>query len=143
MGGTICILNRPNEQATKALLNLPWYITNKLLDSIRSAEEKLGGKPPNCMEVFVEMKTRYTELPINNMYEGAAVLASLMREDWIYTNSTGSHVSLTRHPGFFTFSEQSRKHFGLNYEYVQNGSLVTSKHGRTLNLDEVIGMLKS
>jgi hypothetical protein len=143
MGGTICVFNRPTGQATKAIISMPWFITNKLIECIRSAEEKLGGKPPNCMEIFVEMKIRFTELPINNVFEGAAVLASLMREDWIYTNSTGSHVSLTRHPGFFTFSEQVRKHFGINYEFVQNGSLVTSKHGRTLNLDEVVGMLKS
>lgn len=126
MGGTICVCNRPSTQATKSLIWLPYFITNKLIDCIRSAEDKLGGKPPSCLEVFVEMKTRFKELPINNVYEGAAVLASLMREDWVYTNKTGSHVSLVRHPDFFTFSEQAKKHFGVNYEFASNGTVVTS-----------------
>jgi hypothetical protein len=114
-----------------------------MLDCIRSAEDKLGGVPPSCLEVFVEMKTRFKELPINNVYEGGAVIASLLREDWIYTNKTGSHVSLKRHPEFFTFSEQSRKLFGANYDFAKNGTLITSKAGTKLNLDDVLGMLKS
>lgn len=50
---------------------------------------------------------------------------------------------MKRHPNFFTFSEQARKLFGANYEFTTNGTLTTSKAGRKLNLDDVLGMLKS
>jgi hypothetical protein len=66
-----------------------------------------------------------------------------LREDWIYTNDVGSHISLKRHEGFFTFSEQARKKFGQNYKFISNGTLVTSQQGKKLNLDEVLTMLKS
>jgi len=63
------------------------------------------GKPPSILEAFVQMKINQPNLPIRNGYEGGAVISALLREDWIYTNKIASHVSLTRHEGFFTFSE--------------------------------------
>jgi hypothetical protein len=51
------------------------------------------------------MKINHPTLPIRNGYEGGAVISALMREDWVYTNKIASHVSLTRHEGYFTFSE--------------------------------------
>jgi len=104
MGGTICVCRRSPDQVSRALLWLPYYIVKKMLSCIESAEKKLN-RPPSCLEVFVEMKIRYKELPINNLYQGGAVIASLLREDWIYTNDVASHVSLIRHEGFCTFSE--------------------------------------
>ena len=68
MGGTICVCNRSKNQVTKSLLWLPFFITNKMFDCIRTAEEKLGGKPPTVLEVFVEMRIRYKELPLKNVY---------------------------------------------------------------------------
>ncbi len=67
-------------------------------------------------------------MPINNCYEGGAVIAALLREDWIYTNKIASHVSLTRHEGFYTFSELFRQKFGNDYECARDGSIVTA-HG--------------
>lgn len=99
MGGTICVCKRNNDQVAKSLLWLPYYITNKMLDSIRSAEERLN-RPPSQIEVFTEMQKRFPEIPIRNCYEGGAVIATLLREDWIYTNKVASHVSLTRHEGY-------------------------------------------
>ena len=95
MGGTICVCNRKQDQVTRALLPLPFWIVNRMLNCIASAETRLG-KPPSMLEVFVEMKMKHPEMPINNIYECSAVLASLLREDWIYTNDIASHVSLHR-----------------------------------------------
>jgi hypothetical protein len=111
MGGTICVCKRNADQVTRSLILLPYFIVNKMLSSIANAEAKLG-TPPNILEVFVEIRKNHKGLPINNCYEGAAVIASLLREDWIYTNKIASHVSLTRHEGYFTFSELFRQKFG-------------------------------
>lgn len=48
MGGTICICKRKENQVGRALLWLPYYIVNKMIDCIISAEEKLG-KPPSTI----------------------------------------------------------------------------------------------
>jgi hypothetical protein len=55
MGGTICVTKRNEGQVGKALLWLPWYMVNQMLDSVRSAEEKLKA-PPTIIQIFVEMK---------------------------------------------------------------------------------------
>jgi hypothetical protein len=113
-----------------------------MLDCIRSAEEKLG-RPPSQIEVFVEMTDRYPSMPVKHCYASGAVIGSLLREDWIYTNKIASHVSLTRHEGYETFSEKFRSHFKGNYETCRDGSIITSKSGRKLNLDNITDMLKS
>jgi hypothetical protein len=38
MGGTICVCNRKEDQVTRALLSLPYWIVNKMLNCIASAE---------------------------------------------------------------------------------------------------------
>jgi hypothetical protein len=38
-----------------------------MLNCIASAETRLG-KPPSMLEVFVEMKMKHPEMPINNIY---------------------------------------------------------------------------
>lgn len=67
---------------------LPWFITNKVIASVDSAEDKLK-RPANFIEIFVEMKRLYT-IPIKTVFEIAAVMTSIAREDWIRTNDTGS-----------------------------------------------------
>lgn len=72
---------------------MPWYIVNNMLKCVSDAEELLK-RPPTHLEVFVIMKKRYPKLPINTVYECGAVMATLMREDWLYIDETASRVSL-------------------------------------------------
>ncbi len=89
------------------------------------------------------MKINHPTLPIRNGYEGGAVISALMREDWVYTNKIASHVSLTRHEGYFTFSEIFRQKFGHEYECARNGSIVTAAGTKEYNLGFVLNILKS
>ena len=111
-----------------------------MIDCIISAEEKLG-KPPSTIEIFVEMKQRYT-LPVNNIFEGAAVITSLYREDMIYANDVASNFSVTKHEGFLTYSERFRKLFGDGYASARDGSVCVT-NARTINLKKLNTMLKS
>ena len=140
MGGTICICKRKENQVGRALLWLPYYIVNKMIDCIISAEEKLG-KPPSTIEIFVEMKQRFT-LPVNNIFEGAAVLTSLYREDMLYANDVCSNFSVTRHDGYLTYSERFRKVFGDGYASARDGSVVVTT-AKTINFRKLNAMLKS
>ena len=140
MGGTICIC-RSKDQVGKSLLWLPYFITNKMIDSIISAEEKLG-KPPGSIEIFVEMKQRHNIPNVNNIFEGAAVITSLYREDMIFANDVASNFSVTRHEGFLTYSERFRKLFGDGYATARDGSVVV-KTARTINLKKLNNMLRS
>ncbi len=124
----------------RALLWLPYYIVNKMIDCIISAEEKLG-KPPSTIEIFVEMKQRFT-LPVNNIFEGAAVLTSLYREDMLYANDVCSNFSVTRHDGYLTYSERFRKLFGDGYASARDGSVVVTT-AKTINFRKLNAMLKS
>lgn len=139
MGGTICIC-RSKDQVGKSLLWLPYYITNKMIDCIISAEEKLG-KPPSSIEIFVEMKQKFT-LPVNNIFEGAAVITSLYREDMIFANDVASNFSVTRHEGFLTYSERFRKLYGDGYASARDGSVVVQT-AKTINLKKLNNMLRS
>lgn len=140
MGGTICICKRKENQVGRALLWLPYYIVNKMIDCIISAEEKLG-KPPSTIEIFVEMKQRFT-LPVNNIFEGAAVLTSLYREDMLFANDVCSNFSVTRHDGYLTYSERFRKLFGDGYASARDGSVVVTT-AKTINFRKLNAMLKS
>ena len=61
------------------------------------------------------MKKNYPYLPIKNVYEVLAIMTSMMREDWIYSDSSGYRISLKRHEGFTNFSEKCRSYFKGNY----------------------------
>ena len=130
MGGTICTSRKP-EQVGKALLWLPYWIVNKMIDSVISAEAKLG-KPPNVIQIFMEMKERHT-LPVNTIYEGAAVLMSLFREDWLYADDICQHYSLTRHSGFENFTEKFNK-WGKGYKLARDGTVIADT-ARTVNFN--------
>ena len=139
MGGTICVC-RKEDQVGKSLLWLPYWIVNKMLDSVVSAEAKLG-QPPSIIEIFCEMKHRYT-LPVNNIFEGAAVINSLFREDLLFTNENASHWSVTRHPGWKSYSEIFRKYYGDGYACLKDGSVGVTT-AKTLKLANLMQVLKS
>ena len=122
------------------MLWLPYYIVNKMLDCVISAEAKLG-KPPSIIEIFVEMTNRF-DLPVKNCYEGAAVLTSLLREDWLYTNDVASHFSVTKHEGFLNYSELFRKKIGEGYTLYKDGTVAVST-AKTINYRNLVEMLKS
>lgn len=111
-----------------------------MIDCVISAEAKLG-KPPSVIEIFVEMKHRFT-LPVNNIYEGAAVITSLFREDMLYANDVCSHYSITRHAGYLNYSEIFRKKIGDGYRINKDGT-VAATTAKTLNFRNLIKMLKS
>jgi hypothetical protein len=111
-----------------------------MIDCVISAEAKLN-TPPSIIEIFVEMKNRYT-LPVNTIYEGAAVLTSLFREDMLYCNDLGSHYSVTRHEGFLNFSEMFRKRYGDGYNTLKDGTVAVTT-AKTINFKSLIKMLKS
>lgn len=76
------------------------------------------------------------------MYQAVPVMACIIREDWVYFDDVGYHVSLTRHEGFTTFSEKFRKHFN-GYICDSNGRVATAKDGQTRNMEDILAMLKS
>ena len=127
---------------TTAIYSIPGFLTSKMLNCTQEAEDILG-TPPNIYECAVVIKRNHPYMPVANVYEVLALITSMMREDWLYTDSSGYKVSLKRHEGFTTFSEKCRSHFKGNYVFIKDGTLVTSKLGKTLNLDNVINTLKS
>ena len=105
MGGTICTFTRSQSQVTKSLLWLSYSLVRRLLKCVETAEEKLG-KPPTSVEVFVELRLRYfNHLEcVETPYQVAAMLASILREDWIYVDAEAKQFSVHERAGFITFS---------------------------------------
>lgn len=66
MGGTICICSRPEDQVSKSLAWLPWFVVNRFLQAIDHAEEKLQ-QPPTIPQIFVTLEDHFNA-PINNVY---------------------------------------------------------------------------
>jgi len=81
-------------------------------------------------------------LPVNNIFEGAAVITSLYREDMIFANDVASNFSVTRHEGFLTYSERFRKLYGNGYASARDGSIVVQT-AKTINLKKLNKMLRS
>ena len=94
MGGTCCI-TRDKDQVGKSILWLPSFQVRFFLNSIDSAEEKLK-RPPNCIEIFVEVNKLYPYLPIGDVYGAVAILFSLLREDMVYANQDLSQFTTNR-----------------------------------------------
>jgi hypothetical protein len=67
MGGTICFCDRKVDQVGKAILWLPWFVLNRVLYSLKQAEDIIK-RPPNMMEIFITMKKFYS-VPIKNCYD--------------------------------------------------------------------------
>ena len=141
MGGTCCVTSRKQEQVSRAILWLPWFITNQMLKSVQLAEEKLK-RPPTVFEIFVEFKIAMPRVPVNTVFEMGAMFTSLFREDWIYMDETAIHFSLVKHPGFCNYSERFREKYGSGYACARDGSIV-AKTARTINHANLLNMLKS
>lgn len=137
-------MNRPKDQVAKSYLWLPYWITNKMLTAVQSAESKLG-RPPTIIETLSEVRELYPTIQIEHIYHAVPVVACIIREDWIYCDEVGYHISLTKHEGFMSFSERFRKHFGNNYICDKNGRIDTapSVKGETRNIEQILTMLKS
>jgi hypothetical protein len=88
---------------------------------VNSAEAKLM-RPPSIFEIFTEM-TKVYNIKVATIYEGAAVLTSLFREDWLYMNDLATHYSCNPHPGFRTFSAQFRDKYGNGYTTDRDGAV--------------------
>ena len=104
--------------------------------------EKILKRAPTVFEIFVEAKHHNPQLPINSLFESAAVLMSLYREDWLYMNDEGTSWSVNKREGFQTYSERFREKFGTQYGCSKDGS-VHATTARTVNFDSLIQVLKS
>lgn len=133
-------MDRKPDQIGKSIVWLPWFISNRIISSINSAEDKLK-RPPNAVEIFVEMKRNFNT-PISNVYEIAAVISSLQREDWILTNEIGSHFTTRPREGYLTYSNLFRKLYGTGYA-VDKLQCVVPTTARTLNFKTLMAVLKS
>ena len=112
-----------------------------MISSVISAEAKLG-KPPSVIEIFVEMKRQHNISMVSNIYEGAAVITSLFREDMLFANDVCSHYSVTRHEGFLNYTEIFRKKIGEGYKINKDGTVAVTT-APTLNFRNLTEMLKS
>ena len=65
MGGTICRC-RSSDQASVAIVSLPWFVVNPLLKAVQETEDLLG-KPGNFMQIFYTLSIRQN-VPIKNIY---------------------------------------------------------------------------
>lgn len=106
-----------------------------------TAEEKLG-QAPTVVEIFVEIKTANPQAPVNNIFEGAAVLTTLFREDLIYADNSCEHYSAKRQEGYKNYSELFRQKVGFDYGIGPDGSVV-SKTAKLVNFKQMIEILKS
>ena len=142
MGGTIT-RSRDEKQVARGLIPLPFFYTRRILDCMLSAEEKLGGKPPTVVECFVEIKNRYPWIPVNTIFEGAAVLVTLFREDMIFADDTCEHYSVNKHPGYSSFSEKFNAKIGSRYEISADHTVALKKGEKAVNFAKMIEILKS
>ena len=133
MGGTICRCSRSQDQVSRAILWLPWYFVNRILDSTRIAEELLGS-PATIVQILVVMSDKYGKT-LNNIYELAAVLVSLYREDIIYSDVNFYHFTCTRQEGYYTYSEIFRLKFNSGYACDSIGRVMPTE-ARRINLEE-------
>lgn len=136
----MCCVSRKEGQVGKALISMPWFMVDRVLDACQAAEQKLG-QPPNALEIFVQLKKMYT-VPIKNPYELCAVMISLLREDRIYSNNTATAFSLQKHEGFMSFTERFGQKFGKEYG-LNNDQTLKAVSAKTLNLKEMLETLKS
>lgn len=82
----MCVCSRKKDQVATAHLNLPFFITSRMLHSIQLAEEKLG-RPVIFMEILAVLNAEYPWIPVKGINEALAICTSMMREDWIYIDS--------------------------------------------------------
>ena len=140
MGGTICICSRPDDQVSKSLAWLPWYLVSKFLAAIDFAEKELG-RPPQVMQIFITLEVRFNS-PIQNPYQCCAVLFSLQREDMIYSDDQCTSYTRKKQEGYYTYSELFRKRFGDDYSVNSFGAAIP-KLAKTVNYDLLVNVLKS
>ena len=68
-----------------AIVSLPWFVVNPLLKAVQETEDLLG-HPGNFMQIFYTLSIRQN-VSIKNIYQCAAVMFSLLREDLLYTDA--------------------------------------------------------
>ena len=91
------------------MVYLPFFIRNRIIDSIKIAE-KLKGSPPTCSEIYTVTMVHYR----NTSTQGwmFAIINNMYREDLFYADAAFTFYSLTKdgpgHDGslFETFSER-------------------------------------
>ena len=140
MGGTICRASRPQEQVSKALLWLPWFIVNQVISAAKQAEETLG-HPPTMIQIFSVLQEHYNS-PLRNVWEVGAIACSLHREELIYCDKIIYRWTAYKQEGYLSYSEMFMKQFGPAYGCNAAGK-VYSKTARTVNFGLLTKVLKS
>ena len=88
----MCVCSRKEGQVAKSTVSLPWFVVNNFLDSIASAERKLG-YPPCFAEVLVELNNQHPWTPIYDGGKALGVCMAMIREDWVYVDPKSYRVS--------------------------------------------------
>ena len=102
------------------------------------AEETLG-RPATIMEVSVTLEDTYGK-SLNNIYELAAVLFSMLREDLLYSDLNSYRYTTHKQEGFYNYSEIFRLKFPVGYSCDKNGCVVPTT-ARRINLQQLRSVL--
>lgn len=138
MGGTCC-RSRKEGQISKSLVFLPFWVVNGITECIRLAEEKLN-RPVTLIEIHA-LALDMNKLPVKDIFQLAAVMMSLFREDLLLTDKIFEFWTLSPKEGFMTYTDFWHKHFdGYKVDSLQRIRADTAK---TINLNELVNMMKS
>ena len=79
---------------------------------------------------------------MRNAYEAAAIMFSLLREDFIFVDKNSYHYSLTKREGFHSYSEIFANKFSGGYSCDSMGRVI-AKSARCINLEHMKQVLIS
>ena len=94
------------------------------------------------LQIFITLKEN-TNLPIRNVYEVAAITASLLREDMIFCDKISYRWTVNKQEGFYSFSELFNMHYGPTYGCDKYGRVYPKAAARTINYGHLMQILKS
>jgi hypothetical protein len=144
MGGTICNCATDETKMSKALLNLPWFVVNRILASVDEAETRKGS-PPNAQEIFVafeELGNITMVCPVDNAYAVCGIVMSMLREHMLYTDKVAYLYSRKKHEGFYTYAEIFAQKFP-GYCLASDQSMIPLEGTLKINFDKLWSILRS
>ena len=112
MGGTICRTRHP-DQVSRSMIPLPYFFVNQFIKSAEIAEDILG-HPPTVLQICKILEENYN-CPLGEIMQVAAIFASLLREDIVYTDKICYRWTVRKQEGFFNYSEIFAMRYGVGY----------------------------
>ena len=110
---------------------MPWYFVNRLLESMRIAEEVLG-MPPNPVQIFATLGAKYGQV-VDNVWQVVAILFSMLREDMLFSDKHSYRYIVHRQEGYYSYSELFRMKYPVGYGCDSSGRVVATS-ARTISL---------